>query len=208
MCTAMIDPQKPGKLAEINIKIPIRIGVLGLLASIAFALTFHTLDKEPNKKTLEFFTAVLGASAGITSAFYVGESIRLNAESKKLDRTTVFISRWSDPSFDSVRKAGHDIDKITKNAPAERHSDIIQQALEDDLDLKIRALDALNFLEVMALCMHFGIIEETVIHEYYRSIVQSYCKMFGLWIERLRIDTGNKQLFKHLTTFCDESRES
>jgi hypothetical protein len=39
----MIDPQKPGNLAEINIKIPIGIGFVGFVISVVMALTFHNL---------------------------------------------------------------------------------------------------------------------------------------------------------------------
>jgi hypothetical protein len=208
----MINPQKPGNLAEINIKIPIRIGFVGLVTSILMTLAFHNLGDETGKsnprKTLEFFAAVLGTSAGITSAFYVGQSIELNARSKKIDRTTVFISRWSDPAFDSMRRAGHEIARMIEGKPNDEHPDIIKKALDQDLDLKIRVIDALNFLEDVALCVQLGIIDPDVTAEFYRSIMQRHNSMFGLWIERLRHEKENKLLFYRLTSLCSSSQWS
>jgi hypothetical protein len=208
----MINPQKPGNLAEINIKIPIRIGFVGLVTSILMALAFHNLGDESGKgnprKTFEFFAAVLGTSATITSAFYVGQSIELNARSKKIDRTTVFISRWSDPAFDSIRRAGHDISGMLNGISEDKHPDIIQTALDNDLDLKIRVIDALNFLEEVALCVQLGIIDPDVTAEFYRSIMQRHHSMFGLWIERLRREQRNKRLFCQLTDLCSSSQWS
>jgi Domain of unknown function (DUF4760) len=212
LCKVMINPKKPGNLAEINIRIPIRIGFVGLVISIAMALTFHNLGSESEKlnhrRTLEFFAAVLGTSAGITSAFYVGQGIELNARSKKIDRTVAFISRWSDPAFDPIRRAGHEIAGKLSGIAEDRHPDIIQSALDGDLDLKLRVLDALNFLEDVALCVQLEIIDPDVTAEFYRSIMYRYNSTFGLWIERLRREQKNMLLFCHLTDLCSNSKWS
>jgi hypothetical protein len=206
----MIDPQKPGNLAEINIKIPIGIGFVGFVISVVMALTFHNFGDESGKanprKTLEFFASVLGTSAGVTSAFYVGQGIALNARSKKIDRTTVFISRWSDPAFANIRRAGHEIDGMLDGIPHDKHPDIIQTALDKDLELKMRVTDALNFLEEVALCSQLGIIDPLVTEKFYRSIMQTYCSTFGLWIERVRRDKKNRLLFCNLTNLCSSSQ--
>jgi len=203
----MTNPSNPGNLGKINLTIPITVGCLGLIISIGFTLVFHSSTEE-QKKTLNFLTTVLGTSAGVTSAFYVGQSIKLNAESKRLDITTSYISRWSDPAFDPVRKAAYKINEMLDVSQPNRNSDIIQKALDADLDLKLNLLDALNFLEEMALCVRLGIINEKTAYEFYRSIVQTYCSTFNIWITRLRHDKKNDMLFKNLTDLCDEWRNN
>jgi Domain of unknown function (DUF4760) len=208
----MINPKKPGNIAEINIKIPVRIGLVGVAISILMTFAFHSLGDEngkaPPRKTLEFFAAVLGTSAAITSAFYVGQSIELNARSKKIDRTAVFISKWSDPTFAPNRRAGHEINIMLRGAAQHKYPDIIQTALDNDLDLKIRVTDALNFLEDVALCVQLGITDPDLTAEFYRSIMQTYHKNFGLWIDSRRKEHNNESLFCHLTDLCSTSEWS
>jgi len=194
----MINSKKPGKLGEINLRIPVTVGALGLTASILFTSLFHIFTEE-QRKPLVFLTTLLGTSAGITSAFYVGQSIKLNAESKKLDTTTSYISRWSNPSFDSTRKAVYQVQEKLKGKEAQEHSEIIQKELDSNLDLRLSIIDALNFLEEVALCVEIGIINEDVTYKYYRSIVRTYCETFNLWIGKLRHDKENTELFKKLT---------
>jgi hypothetical protein len=208
----MINPQKPGNLAEINIKIPIRIGFVGLVTSILMTVAFHNLGNESEKvnqrRTLEFFASVLGTSAGVTSAFYVGQSIELNARAKRIDRTTAFISKWSDPAYASIRQAGHEIHRILDGVTQNKHPDTIQTALDNDLDLKIRVIDALNFLEEVALCVHLGIIDPDLTAEFYTSIMQEYHSTFALWIESRRQEKNNRLLFCRLTNLCSSGKLS
>jgi hypothetical protein len=200
----MINPNDPGKLGKINLTIPITVGFLGLIMSVVLTLLFYLSKTEDQKKTLSFLLTALGTSAGVTSAFYVGQSIKLNAESRRIEMTTSYISRWSDPAFDPVRKASHRIYEMVVQKPHNTHADIIHNALEQDLDLKLNLLDALNFLEEMALCIRLGIIDEVTAHAYYKSIVPKYCSTFGVWITRLRTDEKNDRLFKNLTELCDQ----
>ena len=198
----MINPNDPGNLGKINLTIPIQVGLLGIVLSAAFTFAFHS-SSEKDRQTLTFLATALGTSAGVSSAFYVGQSIRLNAESKRLDITTSYISRWSDPAFDPVRKAAYRIHEMLDPNQPNKNSDIIQNALDNDLDLKLNLLDALNFLEEMALCVRLGIIDERTAYKFYRSIVLTYCSTFYIWIAKLRNDKGNDVLFRNLTDLCD-----
>ena len=198
----MVDPRNPGNIGKIHLTIPITVGVLGLITSLIFTGWFH-YSTEKQKKTLTFLTTAIGTTAGITSAFYVGQNIKLNTESKVLDITASYISRWSDPSFDPVRKAAYKIHEMLDVNQPSKNSDIIQNALDSDLDLKLNLLDALNFLEEMALCVRLGIIDEKTAFEFYRSIVQTYCSTFNIWIAKLRSDKKNDMLFRNLTDLCD-----
>ncbi|MCY6494113.1 DUF4760 domain-containing protein [Leptolyngbya sp. GGD] len=198
----MINPDSPGNLGKIKLTIPIQVGLLGVVLSAGFTFLFHS-SSEKDRQTLTFLATALGTSAGVGSAFYVGQSIRLNAASQRLDITTSYISRWSDPSFDPVRKAAYKIHEMLDTNQPSRNSDIIQNALDADLDLKLNLLDALNFLEEMALCVRLDIIDEGTAYKYYRSIVLTYCSTFSIWIAKLRSDKGNDMLFRNLTDLCD-----
>ncbi len=199
----MISSEKPYNLGKINLSISITVGLVGLLISCVFTCLFYS-STEDQKKTLNFLTTILETSAGVTSAFYIGQNIRLNAESKKLDRTTSYISRWNDTAFDSARRAAYQIHEMLDGRRINEHSIIIQEALDNDLDLKLGVLDALNFLEEMSLCVSLGIIDEKTTYQFYRSIVQAYCTTFNLWIIKLRNDKENPTLFKSFTDLCEK----
>jgi len=70
----MISSQKPCNLGKNNLSISITVGILGLLISCIFTCLFYS-STENQKKTLNFLTTILGTSAGVTSALYIGLEI-------------------------------------------------------------------------------------------------------------------------------------
>ncbi|NJR49457.1 MAG: DUF4760 domain-containing protein [Leptolyngbyaceae cyanobacterium CSU_1_3] len=201
----MINPELPGRVGSLNISIPITVGFLAAVVTGGLTFAFHISNIE-TRKTLEYLSACLGTSIGVTSAFYVGQNIQLNAREKKIDRTIVYIARWSDPGFDSTRKAVYLINEAITRAkidtPNARDSEVINQKLETDLSLRISVHDALNFLEDLATCIEQGIVDEKLLHCFYRSIVMTYCRTFEVWIQQLRSEKKNPQLFRSLTDLC------
>lgn len=201
----MVTPELPGRVGSLNISVPITVGFLATFATAGLSLAYH-ISNEETRKTLNFLTACLGTSVGVTSAFYVGQNIKLNAHERKTDRTLVYMARWSDPALDSTRKAVYLINEAIKQAkietPNARESDVINQKLETDLSLRISIHDALNFLEDLATCIEQGIVDEKLLHRFYRSIVTTYCRTFEVWIQQLRSEKRNPQLFRALTDLC------
>lgn len=202
----MVNSESPGRIGALNVSIPITVGFLATIVTSGLTFAFHISNAE-TRKTLEYLSACIGTSVGVTSAFYVGQNIQLNAHEKKIDRTIVYIARWSDPALDSMRKAVYLINEAIRSAkmetPHARDSDVINQKLEEDLSLRISIHNALNFLEDLATCIEQGIVDEKLLHCFYKSIVTTYARTFEVWIQQLRSEKKNPQLFRALTDLCD-----
>jgi hypothetical protein len=201
------DPKKPGSLGRVSFSIPIRVGVFGLIGSCCIAYVYHC--QREYRETMTFFATCLGGTAAITGTFYAGQALRQNALEKRLDRTLLYIEKWSDPSFDSVRKAGRQVhDELeAANGTNTNHDKLIEDMIQRDGSLSISINNALNFFEDIANSIELGVVDEQILCKYYRGIMSRHYDLFSVWIAKLRNNAGvggNSKTFKAYTDLCEK----
>lgn len=180
-----------------NIQLPtLTIGV-GSVAAVLAILSIATYAKttvEEHREILDFTATALATAGGITGAVYVAQSLELDAESRVIDRTLSYIARWNSPNF--PRKNVTQLLRKTKAKVDNEKLAFIKAELESDEVLRQEFIFVLNFFEEMAASIHQGIAKESMLKEFFRSIVCTYMQVFGCWINDRRIIKGDKAFIR------------
>jgi hypothetical protein len=202
------NPEKPGNLGKVSFSIPIRVGVFGFLASCCITFAYH--KHKEYRETLTFFATCIAGTAAATGTFYVGQGLKQNALEKKMDRTLAYIERWSDPAFDSIRRAvievNHQLESAKKTNSDLDAVDFINNLMDSDNTLRLSVNDALNLLEDVSSSVELGIVDEVILQRFYRSIMLRHYDTFNVWIVKLRSNNGsnhNQRVFRSFTNLCE-----
>ncbi|MGK7949681.1 MAG: DUF4760 domain-containing protein [Xenococcaceae cyanobacterium] len=194
----------PGKI-KIKITITLTIGFISfILSSILIGIY---IAKPKHRDILEFIVTTFASSAGVTGAFYVGQTIKLNAESNKIDRTIECINRWNDPNFFDAKKNTDKIYDLVKGKSDSEYAKIVRQELDENLDLRRDIIEILNFLEQLSIYIDEQLVEENLLHEFFVDIVVKYGKTFKLWIVERRNEAGTDRIYEHFTAIYDKWKQ-
>lgn len=164
-------------------------GATFLLASILIGLFAYLPDQ---REILGFTTIVLTAAAAITSAFYVGQGLRQGVESAKVDRTITYGARWNDPQFFYAKRAAREIIMPVVLSPTTNTLQAIQAEINKEPNREMNLVDALNFLEEMAVFINMGVLDEKILRDFYQTIVLRYFSTLQPWIEDQRNHRGQR----------------
>lgn len=168
---------------NVKVHIPISIAFLAVLApAIAIGLYYAFPG---NREDLKFASTAIAVTASLVSAFYIGRNLRYNALSQKETRTLLFPNRWNDSSFSDAKKAIRRLrrelyDSSIPNLSVRRKK--IEEMFQDDPDLELHLIDIFNFFEEMAVCVENGIVDETLLRGFFRSILIAYYESFEFWL--------------------------
>lgn len=191
--------REPDGFLKISLNLTMGIGITTFIAALSL-IAVHFYESK-YRDTLNFAVTTLATAAGISSAVYALRGIEINLEDKKIDRTLRYIQIWNDPSYFSVRKIAAEIYNDLKNLDAQKSNDYINK-LYGDADKKQEIVNVLNFLEEMSMCVPLGLVDETILKEFYRYIVGTYCATFKLFIDISRSEKKNDRLYINLTNLC------
>ena len=156
---------------------------------------------EEHREILGFTATALATAGGITGAVYVAQSLESDAESRVIDRTLSYITRWNSPDFQ--RRNVTQLLRKTKSKSDNEKLEFIREALDSDEDLWQEFIFVLNFFEEMSTSVHQGIVKASMLKEFFRSIVCTYMQVFGCWINYRRGIKGDKA-FIHVEELCEE----
>ena len=187
-----------------SIQLPtLTIGVGSVAASLAILsiVVYATNQDEEYRKILGFTATALATTGGITGAVYVAQSLESDAESKVIDRTLSYITRWNSPDFQ--RKSVTQLLRKSKSKSDNEKLEFIKRQLDSDEALWQEFIFVLNFFEEMATSVHQGIVKDSMLKEFFRSIVCTYIQVFGCWINYRRGIKGDKA-FIHIEELCEE----
>lgn len=206
--TTSLSKREPDGFLKISLNLTVGIGVTSLTTALVL-IGFHVYQPK-FRETLNFAVATLATAAGISTAVYALRGIEINSEDKKIDledkkidRTLRYIQIWNDPSYFSSRKIAAEIHKELKDLEQTQKNTYINQ-LYSDADRKQEIVNILNFLEEMSMCVHFGLVDEKSLKEFYRYIVRTYCETFNLFVVTSRNEKNNPRLYIHLTDLCQQ----
>lgn len=199
--TTPLSKREPDGFLKISLNLTMGIGITTFIAALTLiAVHFHD-SKLKYRDTLNFAVTTLATAAGISSAVYALRGIEISLEDKKIDRTLRYIQIWNDPSYFTVRKIAAEIYNDLKNLDPQKRTDYINK-LYGDADKKQEIVNVLNFLEEMSMCVYLGLVDETILKEFYRYIVGTYYATFKLFIDLSRSDKNNERLYINLTNLC------
>lgn len=196
--------REPDGFLKISLNLTMGIGITTFIAALTL-IAVHFYESK-YRDTLNFAVTTLATAAGISSAVYALRGIEINLEDKKIDRTLRYIQIWNDPSYFSVRQIAAKIHKDLKPLDDTESNEYMNQ-IYADAEKKQEIVNILNFLEEMSMCVHFGLIDEKSLKEFYRYIVCTYCDTFTLFVHRSRREKQSPRLYIHLTDLCEQWRD-
>ncbi len=185
-------------------KIPAVTITLGTLSAClcATVIGVYAYADQETKDILKFATATLATAAGITSASYLGHTLKANQQSQlstaleyKNNRTLSYISRWSDSGLPKTKAI-----EILTNASksSENKKDLVNKQLQDPIT-KQEVVSILCFFEEMALAIKRDLVHEDILYGYYREIVGDYLTVFLGWITDRRVTHNDPGLYCEFT---------
>lgn len=201
--------RRPKRTQTFEIKIPelritITVAVLSVAAAVIVTWVYGKASPG-NRDVIRFATTSLSVAAAITSASYIGRGLRLNAQSEKETRTLAFPARWNHSSNSNTKSSVRGFLKELENIPEKERREYIETKFDADGDLKTRITDALNFLEEMAVCVEMEIVDETLLRDFFLSIVIKYYDIMRPWIDSRR--GINSRIYKSLTNLYNRWRK-
>ncbi|MEG4917527.1 MULTISPECIES: DUF4760 domain-containing protein [unclassified Microcoleus] len=203
--TTPLSKREPDGFLKISLNLTMGIGITTFIAALTLIAVHFYDSKSQYRDTLNFAVTTLATAAGISSAVYALRGIEINLEDKKIDRTLRYIQIWNDPSYFSVRQIAAKIHKDLKPLDETKSNEYMNQ-IYADAEKKQEIVNILNFLEEMSMCVHFGLVDEKCLKEFYRYIVCTYCDTFTLFVHRSRRDKQSPRLYIHLTDLCEQWR--
>lgn len=190
--------QKPIWKREIRFSLS-GLAIAALLATVAYIGAFIVFEKQ--RPILVFTLAVLGTSAGLISAYYVGQSIREGAQeaatataasqrSEKFDRAMALTSRWNDPGLRPARKAFREVLDEHHGKPEDERRRAIRQKIEEDDEVEMSLIACMNLLEDLALAVHEGMVDEYTVIRFYGTTVEWCWETLEPWVRQVRDRRG------------------
>lgn len=230
------DPANPDAFIKVNIKFTLGFAAISFFLAVIVTVVYSSNADKVKRENIAFFAAATATAIAATSAFYALQSIRQNnkvqqetkkleeetrkseaeilkgnwkreADEKKMERTLMFIRRWNDPQFSSNRQAISEMLDSVEHLPEQQQPNAMKKELESNAGNKQAAINILNFLEEMCICIEKGILDEDFLYEFYRLIVFRCCKVFSLFITERRNKTGSDRVYRSLMDLADKWRQ-
>lgn len=173
------------------IPLPITIGVIALIFAVILSIAFIALPQYRDE--VRFIAAVAVAAAAITSAFYVGQGLRIRGENARMQATLRYIEQWNRPEFFHGKKAWRLImRRIVANPNADRVQAVREVlATEGDQDTnEANLFEVLNFFEGLGAAVLYGAIKEEMAADYFKTVVCRTYEHLDEWIKERRREGG------------------
>lgn len=143
-------------------------------------LSGHSRPLPGSRETLVFFFVGLSGIATALSAVYIAIGLAESSKTSKLAKTLDYQTRWNDVGLRPARRALRELvrDESDFRALAER--------IDTEEELSDSVVDALNFLEELALAIDMGIVDEALLLRLHRTTVLRWRQALVPWIDRVR----------------------
>ncbi|BAY80567.1 hypothetical protein NIES267_00240 [Calothrix parasitica NIES-267] len=216
--------QNPDEITTLNIsfRFSLKASVVAFIVATPFIFFYSITNNKNHREALSFAATALTTSIAGVSAFYALQSIKQNADAqeifrleqeksqkeardieekdRKIDRTFNYIMRWNDLEYARIKKSVAQIhDEITNgfSTPLEKE-DKLKKYLEDNPLKEQDITNILNFLEAMSICIKKEIVNEDLLHEFYRFIVIRYWETFESIVIYRRKKMDNPKIYEGL----------
>ncbi|MFZ0819447.1 MAG: DUF4760 domain-containing protein [Candidatus Acidiferrales bacterium] len=193
----------PGEIAKLEF--PVTVSVLLLIAVLGLTAGFIWLPTW--RLQIEFFGIAAGVAAGILSAYYVGQGLKITIEQRdkaaideRISRAFGLASRWNEPNFAKLRE---DWRALLKEIDGQTEAEICR-ILDGDLHKTTVTVDVLNFFEEVAYATRTGVADIDTLRNIHHSIVVHYFTTISPWIDKRRRDKKQQTAFEHLEWLANQ----
>ncbi len=189
---------RPGILADLNLslKLTITVGSVAVIVMILTIIGYCSVkdfsQQKAKEEAIEFGVRTVATGFAIISATYVGESVRsvakaqLEEESlRKVDRSLKLIERWNNPSFNPILTEILEVRTVLEESNSHDPRQVpfaMEKELNQNPSLMTKTKFILNFLEEVATAVNEELVDEKIIKDYFRFILENYDMLFGPWI--------------------------
>ncbi len=182
--------RKVGELLRINLTVPlwfiIGAGVLAFLISYLCAAQ--------HRDQIKFAAVLLGAAAGIYSAYYVGAALRLQLSRERQKASFELLGLLNRPEFVKVRNfLEREVEGHEKLSAEELYAKVDGN---DELDNAVTVV--MDILEDMSIAIQNDYAEEEILRLSLVCIVERNWNGLRGWVEQLRKKHGDQRLFSEL----------
>jgi hypothetical protein len=189
----------PDTVKQVNISFPIKFSVVAGLIHLGLTAWFY-VETQSVKEALIFFAIGAAAVGQLTATFYTARllgSAMKSAEhaDRAADRQLVhdeltlkrealrFGERWNDPAMKEARATLKNLVENSKGEP----NQLADYLKENDM----AAGHVMNFIEEMATCCRFGLVDEPIMKRQFDYVVILTWQTLVLWIQETRRRSSN-----------------
>ncbi|PYU48167.1 MAG: hypothetical protein DMG48_21220 [Acidobacteria bacterium] len=199
--------EQPGQI--LKVQVPVTASLLLLLAVTALTLLY--VFEQNWRHEIEFFGISTGVAAGLLSAFYVGQALKITIEQRdraltddKIARAFSFALRWNDPNFAQLRA---DWRAVLDELDA-KTDDEICDFIRGEHKNKTVVADVLNFFEEMSYAAKSGVADTLTLRNIFRSIGVRYYTSLSPWIDRYRKDKHQPTAYEHFQWLTNNGKRN
>ncbi len=170
--------KRVGQLLRLNVTIPLWLAIVGSATLLLITYSFARQQREH----IKFFAAVIGGSAAIYSAYYVGAALRTGIERARQEATFRILDQIEKPEFVEVRIfLEKEVEDHENLSPAELYKKISENK---DLDNAITLV--FNTFEKVAIGIQHDVLDEDILFEDLVIVVSKNYSALRDYIEQLR----------------------
>jgi hypothetical protein len=206
----------PDSVGSLRLNIPISFAAISFVLTLGATLAFHWIPQvTPGQKwqdSLTFLIQAASAAATTAGAFYALRAIALNANQqgadatvtsqlqlsiKKTDRALEFISLWDAPHYAKARET---VRQIAANASSTglTKAEVVSKYLHERADSEQDIVVLLNLLEKVALVIYRDLADESLMYDFYHSIVNQAWEHLSGYVYDTRKKRGDRSVYKLL----------
>ncbi len=207
---------------NISFRFSVRASVVAFIIAAPFIFLYAKTNDKNHKEALNFAATALTTSIAGVTAFYALQGLKQNTavqqslkdleeksqqeareqqeKDRKIDRTLMYIMRWNDLQYARLKKSVVEVHDEINNGyftPLEKEEKL-KKYLEE-YPQKIQDItNILNFLEAMSICIQEDVVDEELLHKFYRFIVIRYWRTFEPFVSNRRKKMDNPKIYEGL----------
>lgn len=184
--------KKVGQILRLNLTIPLWLIICA--AAAALLLTYGLWKQQ--REHVKFFAAVIGGSAAIYSAYYVGAALRTGIDRDRQAATFDVLTLVAKPEFVEVRNfLEKEFEDHENQSPADLYKRISENPKIDNAITFV-----FNTFERIATGVRYDVFDEDILYDDLMYVVSNNYNALRGYIDQLR-KTKNSPLY-----FCEFER--
>jgi hypothetical protein len=201
--------RNPDEIKQFNVRIVIGFASISFAIAVGFIVAYGFFNTRNNKQmtdNLTFGASMISAAAAISGAAYALQSLRHTAYTqesyRRIDITRELIMRWDESLFAAARITIREI-ILEDGNPSLNRSEHLQEWLKQKPSARQDVTLILNLLEQMAIFWKAGLLDEALLKEFYKPIVQQCWMVLNPYVMVRRLEENDRSLYIALEQLHD-----
>jgi hypothetical protein len=200
--------RNPDEIGQFNVRIVVGFASVSFAIAVAFIGAYGFFNTKNNKQmtdNLTFGASMISAAAAISGAAYALQSLRHSAYTqekyRRIDTTRELIMRWDESLFATARITVREI--LLEDNHSHNRNEHLQEWLKQKPSARQDVTLILNLLEQVAIFWKAGLLDEGLLREFYKPIVQQCWTVLNPYVMVRRLEENDKSLFMSLEQLHD-----